>query len=133
MADPVTRQEQTVRLAPFQETFLEDIFKTAKDLTGDGSQMPYSAQQLAGLSKGQRDAITNANQGVGAYQNYLSQGSEAVGQGIAAAGAGLSTVGSALGQIPEAQRGLREQQQLLRDSSSGFTEAQQGLRGKHKI
>ena len=44
-----TTQEQIVRLAPFQEQFLADIFKSASDLTGSGTQMPFSAQQLAGL------------------------------------------------------------------------------------
>jgi len=127
--EQVTRQEQTVRLAPFQESYLEDIFKSAKDLTGDGTQMPYSAQQLAGLSPAQQQAITGAMGGVGAYQPYLQAGSEALGQGIGAVGTGLGTIGTALGQLPEAQAGLREQQQLLRDSSSGFMEAQQGLRG----
>jgi hypothetical protein len=129
MAEQVTKQEQTVRLAPFQESYLEDIFKSAKDLTGDGTQMPYSAQQLAGLSPAQQQAITGAMGGVGAYQPYLQAGSEALGQGIGAVGTGLGTIGTALGQLPEAQAGLREQQQLLRDSSSGFMEAQQGLRG----
>ena len=127
--EQVTRQEQTVRLAPFQESYLEDIFKSAKDLTGSGTQMPYSAQQLAGLSPAQQQAITGAMGGVGAYQPYLQAGSEALGQGIGAVGTGLGTIGTALGQLPEAQAGLREQQQLLRDSSSGFMEAQQGLRG----
>ena len=127
--EQVTRQEQTVRLAPFQESYLEDIFKSAKDLTGDGTQMPYSAQQLAGLSPAQQQAITGAMGGVGSYQPYLQAGSEALGQGIGAVGTGLGTIGTALGQLPEAQAGLREQQQLLRDSSSGFMEAQQGLRG----
>ena len=129
MAEQVTKQEQTVRLAPFQESYLEDIFKSAKDLTGDGTQMPYSAQQLAGLSPAQQQAITGAMGGVGSYQPYLQAGSEALGQGIGAVGTGLGTIGTALGQLPEAQAGLREQQQLLRDSSSGFMEAQQGLRG----
>ena len=129
MAEQVTKQEQTVRLAPFQESYLEDIFKSAKDLTGSGTQMPYSAQQLAGLSPAQQQAITGAMGGVGSYQPYLQAGSEALGQGIGAVGTGLGTIGTALGQLPEAQAGLREQQQLLRDSSSGFMEAQQGLRG----
>jgi len=124
-----TTTEQIVRLAPFQESYLEDIFKSAKDLTGSGTQMPYSAQQLAGLSPAQQQAITGAMGGVGAYQPYLQAGSEALGQGIGAVGTGLGTIGTALGQLPEAQAGLREQQQLLRDSSSGFMEAQQGLRG----
>ena len=36
MADQRSKQEQTVRLAPFQEEFLADIFASAKGLTGAG-------------------------------------------------------------------------------------------------
>jgi hypothetical protein len=57
-----TTTEQIVRLAPFQEDYLADIFATAKGLTGDGSQMPYSAQQVAGLSGGQKAAIDSARE-----------------------------------------------------------------------
>ena len=99
MADPQeVKQEQIVRLAPFQEEFLTDIFKTAEGLTGEGTQMPYSSQQLADLSQGQQDAITQANQGVGSYQPFLQAGTDAIGQGIGAVGAGLGTIGSAIGQ-----------------------------------
>jgi hypothetical protein len=109
MAEQVTKQEQTVRLAPFQESYLEDIFKSAKDLTGSGTQMPYSAQQLAGLSPAQQQAITGAMGGVGAYQPYLQQGSAAIGQGIGAVGAGLDTMGNALTQLPGAQQQYQNQ------------------------
>jgi len=92
MADQNIRQtqEQTVRLAPFQEEFLADIFASAKALTGEGSMMPFEQQQVAGLSEGQRAAISNALGGVGAFQPFLRQGSGAVQQGImGAAGAGF--------------------------------------------
>jgi len=85
MADQNITQEQTVRLAPFQEEFLADIFASAKNLTGDGTQMPFAEQQLAGLSEGQQAAIANALSGVGAFQPFLQQGSAAVEQGIAGA------------------------------------------------
>ena len=91
--------EQTVRLAPFQEEFLADIFTSAKNLTEPGSSMPFAAQQLAGLSQGQLDAITRANQGVGAFQPFLQQGAEAIGTGISAVGSGLGAVGTGLGTI----------------------------------
>ena len=94
--------EQTVRLAPFQEDFLADIFKSATNLTGEGSSMPFSEQQLAGLSDAQRQAITSAMQGVGSYAPYLQQGAEAIGQGIGAGGTGLGTIGSAIGQTAQA-------------------------------
>lgn len=75
-------QEQIVRLAPFQEEYLADLFASAKALTGDGTQMPFSAQQLAELSEGQQKAIASALGGVGAFQPFLDQGSAAVSQGI---------------------------------------------------
>ena len=79
-------QEQMIRLAPFQEQFLADIFKSAEGLTGEGTQMPYSAQQLADLSAGQQQAITEATKGVGSYTPFLQKGAEAIGQGIGALG-----------------------------------------------
>ena len=102
MADQTVSQEQTVRLAPFQEEFLSDIFASAKALTGTGSQMPYADQQLAGLSDAQQQAITSAMQGVGSFQPYLQQGSQALGTGIEALGTGLGTIGSAIGQAGQA-------------------------------
>ena len=104
-----TTTEQIVRLAPFQEDYLADIFATAKGLTGDGSQMPYSAQQVAGLSGGQQAAIDSAMGGVGAYQNYLNAGTNALGQGIGAVGAGMGTIGNAIGQLPGAQQQYQNQ------------------------
>ena len=85
MADQTVTQEQTVRLAPFQEKFLADIFASAEGLTGDGSMMPYSAQQLADLSPAQQQAISSAMSGIGGFQPYLQQGGDAVQQGIAGA------------------------------------------------
>ena len=78
-------QEQIVRLAPFQEDFLADIFASAKALTGEGSQMPFATQKLEGLSEGQLAAISNALTGIGSFQPFLQQGSQAVDQGIAGA------------------------------------------------
>ena len=82
MATQTVDQTQTVRLAPFQEQFLADIFKSAEALTGPGTQMPFARQRLAGLSEGQRAAISNALGGVGAFQPFLRQGSGAVQSGI---------------------------------------------------
>ena len=126
MADNTSTSTQTVRLAPFQEEFLADIFASGKALTGDGSQMPYSAQQLAALSPQQQQALTASTQGVGAYQPYLQQGSAAIGQGIGAVGTGLGAIGSALGQLPEAQQGYRNQQDaMLQAQALGQTGTQQ--------
>ena len=86
MADPQeVKQEQIVRLAPFQEQYLADIFASAGALTGEGSQMPYSAQQLADLSPAQQQAISSAMSGIGGFQPYLQQGGDAVQQGITGA------------------------------------------------
>lgn len=85
MAEEV-KQEQTVRLAPFQEEFLADIFATVKGLTGDGTQMPFAEQQLADLSPAQQQAIASAMSGIGGFQPYLQRGAEAMGQGIGALG-----------------------------------------------
>ena len=113
MANQTVTQEQTVRLAPFQEQFLGDIFASASALTGDGSQMPYAAQQRAGLSIGQQDAITAANQGIGSFQPYLDQGGQAIGQGIGAVGTGLGTIGSAIGQAGQAGFSPTDYQQFM--------------------
>ena len=109
MATNTSTQTQTVRLAPFQEEALADIFASGKALTGEGSQMPYSEQQLAALSPEQQAAITAGTQGVGSYQPYLQAGTEALGQGIGAVGAGLDTMGNALTQLPGAQQSYQDQ------------------------
>lgn len=102
MAENTSTQTQTVRLAPFQEEFLADIFASGKALTGDGSQMPYSAQQLAELSPAQQQAITSAMGGVGAYQPYLQAGNTALEQGIGGISSGMGSVDSAIGQTAQA-------------------------------
>jgi len=88
-------QEQIVRLAPFQEQFLADIFKSAENLTQEGSSMPFSAQQLAELSQGQRDAISRATAGVGSFEPFLQRGAEAIGQGIGQLGTAQQRVAAA--------------------------------------
>jgi len=88
-------QEQIVRLAPFQEEFLADIFASAKGLTGEGSQMPFARQELQGLSEGQKQAIANALTGVGSFAPFLQQGAEAVGQGIGQLGTAQQRVAAA--------------------------------------
>jgi len=114
MATPQeVKQEQIVRLAPFQEEFLADIFASAKGLTGTGSQMPFSKQQLANLSPAQQQAITSATQGVGSFQPFLQKGSEAIGQGIGAVGTGLGTIGSAIGQTAQADFDPSSYQQFM--------------------
>ena len=93
-------QEQIVRLAPFQEQFLADIFKSAENLTQEGSSMPFSAQRLAELSQGQKAAIDavlgdDATLGIGAFQPFLQRGAEAIGQGIGQLGTAQQRVAAA--------------------------------------
>ena len=118
MATQTVDQTQTVRLAPFQEDFLADIFASAKALTGEGSQMPFAEQQLAGLSEGQQQAIASALSGVGGFQPFLQQGAEAMGQGIGAVGTGMGTIGSAIGQAA----GANYTPTSYQDFMSPFTE-----------
>ena len=123
MASNTSTQSVTTRLAPFQEEALADIFASGKALTGEGSQMPYSEQQLAALSPEQQAAITAGTQGVGSYQPYLQAGTEALGQGIGAVGAGLDTMGNALTQLPGAQ------QQYQNQADAAALASQQGQAG----
>ena len=123
MASNTSTQSVTTRLAPFQEEALADIFASGKALTGEGSQMPYSEQQLAALSPEQQAAITAGTQGVGSYQPYLQAGTEALGQGIGAVGAGLDTMGNALTQLPGAQ------QQYQNQAGAAALASQQGQAG----
>ena len=119
MATQTVDQTQTVRLAPFQEEFLADIFESAKGLTEKGSQMPFAEQQLAGLSEGQQQAIASALSGVGAFQPFIEKGTEALGQGIGAVGTGLGTIGSAIGQTAQAGFDPTSYQQFM----NPFTES----------
>ena len=88
-------QEQRIRLAPFQEEFLSDIFASARALTDTGTQMPFAEQKLADLSPAQQQAITSAMQGVASYAPFLQRGAEAVGQGIGQLGTAQQRVAAA--------------------------------------
>jgi len=126
MATPQeVKQEQIVRLAPFQEEFLADIFASAKGLTGTGSQMPYADQKLAGLTEAQKQAISSATQGVGSYQPFLQQGSQALGTGIEALGTGLGTIGSAIGQAGQADFTPTSYQEFMDPYTEDVIAAQQ--------
>ena len=126
MADPQeVKQEQVVRLAPFQEEYLSDIFASAKALTGEGSQMPYADQQVAGLSDAQQQAITSAMQGVGSFQPYLQQGSQALGTGIEALGTGLGTIGTAIDRAGQADYTPTSYQDFMDPFTESVIAAQQ--------
>tara|TARA_R100000426_G_scaffold39256_1_gene30656 strand:+ start:1605 stop:2522 length:918 start_codon:yes stop_codon:yes gene_type:complete len=84
-------QEQRIRLAPFQEEFLADIFESARTLTGEGTTLPFARQQLAALSPAQQQAASAAMAGVGSFAPFLETGRAATTAGIAGAmGAGIS-------------------------------------------
>ena len=51
MATQTVDQTQTVRLAPFQEEFLADIFASARALQVKAHMMPFAEQQLATSQK----------------------------------------------------------------------------------
>jgi hypothetical protein len=126
MADPQeVKQEQVVRLAPFQEDYLADIFASAKALTGEGSQMPYADQQVAGLSDAQQQAITSAMQGVGSFQPYLQQGSQALGTGIEALGTGIGTIGTAIDRAGQADYTPTSYQDFMDPFTESVIAAQQ--------
>ena len=85
---------QEARLPKFQEDFLANIFKSAKNLADDGT-MPFAPSKLADLSQGQQQAITSALQGVGSFQPFLQQGAQAIGQGIGQLGTAQNYVAGA--------------------------------------
>ena len=119
-------QEITQRLPKFQEEYLQNIFESTQNLFkpvsegGQGLTMPYAPGQIADLSSGQQQAITNALQGVGAYQPYLQQGQQAMGQGLGAVGTGLGAVGTGLGTMGQ---GLSTVQQGTGGVQQGLTQA----------
>ena len=85
---------QEARLPKFQEDFLANIFTSAQNLADDGT-MPFAPSKLADLSKGQKDAIKAALEGVGSFQPFLQQGAEAIGQGIGQLGTAQQYVAGA--------------------------------------
>ena len=85
---------QEARLPKFQEDFLANIFTSAQNLADDGT-MPFAPQKLADLSKGQKDAIEAALEGVGSFQPFLQQGAQAIGQGIGQLGTAQQYVAGA--------------------------------------
>jgi len=118
MADNTSTSTQTVRLAPFQEQFLGDIFSSASALTGDGSQMPYADQVRAGLSTGQQDAITKTNEGIGSYQPFLDSASDSLASGIGSVGTGLETLAGGMGNITDATQGYKDQQTAMLEAQA---------------
>ena len=94
--------EQTTRLAPFQEEFLTDIFATTRNLFkpveegGQGLTMPFSPQQLAGLSPQQLQALQLASQQVGGFDQFSQEALQGLraGQDTTRAGLGQTLLGA---------------------------------------
>ena len=92
----VATQSVTTRLPEFQEQYIADLLTSAQNLFkpvsegGKGLSMPFVQQQLADLSEGQQQAITNGASGVGSYQPFLTEAKRTDWRDAnAAAGAGM--------------------------------------------
>ena len=80
MSTSTTSTEQIVREAPDIEAYKLGLLQSAKNVTGAAKTLP--AYSVAGFNKDQTDAFTQARQGIGAYQPYLSSGTSALEQGV---------------------------------------------------
>ena len=69
--------EQIMREAPDIEAYKIGLLESAKQLSDKAVTIP--AQQIAGFSPLQQAAFGQAEQGVGAYQPYLTQGGYSLG------------------------------------------------------
>ena len=66
-----TTSEQIVREAPDIEAYKLGLLQSAKELVDTPVNIP--AQQIAGMSQMQQDALTRTQAGVGAYEPYLQE------------------------------------------------------------
>jgi hypothetical protein len=80
MSTATTSTEQIVREAPDIEAYKLGLLRSAKNVTEAPKTLP--AYSVAGFNKDQTDAFTQARQGIGAYQPYLSAGTGALQQGV---------------------------------------------------
>ena len=99
MADPtVLSQSQFMREAPeieAQKLALLESSKAQVDATNlAASKGNYLSPdyQIAGMSKNQQDAILAGQQGIGAYQPYMSNAQQQLGAGQQAVGTGVSVL-----------------------------------------
>ena len=72
-----TTSEQIVREAPDIEAYKLGLLQSAKNLVDTPINIP--AQQIAGMSQMQQDALARTQAGVGAYQPYLEQAGYTIG------------------------------------------------------
>lgn len=74
----INRQDPAIEA--YRLGLLQDVQSFIRDRISQGTMPPD--YQVAQLAPGEQAAVTAAAQGVGAYQPYLTSGSQAIGQGI---------------------------------------------------
>ena len=99
MADPtVLSQSQFMREAPEIEAQKLALLESAKvqadatNLAAKSGQYLTPDYQIAGMSKNQQDAILAGQQGIGAYQPYMTNAQQQLGAGQQAVGTGVSVL-----------------------------------------
>ena len=106
-----TTQEQIVREAPEIEAYKLGLLESAKNLVDTPVNIP--AQQIAGMSQMQQDALARAQAGVGAYEPYLQQ------------------AGYTLGDSQQQIAGVMNQADPFRQQAANMMQqAQQGIGGQ---
>ena len=73
-------QEQVLPL--YQEEFLKDLLKTAKDVAGEGQEIPDYEDFVAALTPNQLKAIQMGTEGIGSYKPLLDTGTATLGTGV---------------------------------------------------
>jgi len=73
-------QEQVLPL--YQEEFLKDLLKTAKDVAGEGQEIPNYEDFVAALTPQQLEAIKMGTEGIGSYKPLLEEGTKTLGTGV---------------------------------------------------
>lgn len=117
--------EQYVREAPEIEAYKLGLMKSAQAL--QAPQLPD--YQIAGMTPQQTEAITQGQQGIGAYMPYMQNASSSMEQGMNATGQGISTLQGAdtRGQFQPAQEAMSTaaQQTMARGQPVGEAQIQQ--------
>lgn len=73
-------QEQV--LPTYQEEFLKDLLKTAKDVAGEGQDIPNYEDFVAALTPDQLKAIQIGSEGIGSYKPLLDEGTATLATGV---------------------------------------------------
>ena len=98
-----TINEQILREAPEIEALKLGLIRSAKDLADTQIQLPTQrVADFSGLQNRARD-LAQSPTGIGAYQPYLTQGSQSLQAGLGSLGAGQETLGMGLSPAQLAQ------------------------------